>query len=1057
MDDETGSVDDDIDGPERLGSLSEQPLHVELVGDVGANGEGGAVGGQDGLHDRVGCSLVSGVVDDDGIAPAGELARDLSADAARTSGDDGDAIRSGPVVAAGDHGLTLAATAPRRTRARPGQVPGRRLSGRMDRRPTAFHGRTSERHVLDRLLDNVRGGEGAALVIRGEAGVGKTALLRYAARQASGFRVVQVAGVESEMELPYAGLHQLCGPMLGELGALPEPQQHALRVAFGLASGDPPDRFLVALAALSLLAEVAEGRPLLCFVDDAQWLDAASGQVLGFVARRLLAECMAIVFAVRDPSGARELEGLPELALGGLVEEDARALLATVVVGRLDEHVRDRVVAETRGNPLALLELPRGMSAAELSGGFALLEVGNVPAQIEAHYLGRLEGLPAATRRLMLLAAADPVGDATLVWRAAQKLGIEREAVAPAAGEQLLEIGAQVRFRHPLVRSAVYRSSSAADRRAVHEALAAAIDPAIDPDRRAWHRAQATTGPEEEVAAELERSADRAQARGGLAAAAAFLERAANLTVDPSRRVERTLAAAQFNVQTGAFDAALGLLAAAESQELDEFLNARVDLLRGRVASASSAGREASAQLLKAAKRLEPLDTTLARETYLDVWGAALFAGHLAASGGDLVEVSRAARAATRPAHPDAPSDLLLDGLAVLVTEGRAAAAPTLKRAVSAFRGEEVSTEQWLQWGVLVSSAAVSLWDFDSWDAVSTRQLELARGAGALALLSVALNGQGMIATWCGEFATAAALCVEDDAVKEVTGTLIAPYGALLLGAYHGTAEAAALIETTIKDAAARGEGLGIQLAQWTSAVLHNGLGQYANALVTARQASEDTRGLFISTWALPELIEAAVRSESIPLATDAMRRLIETSNPGDADWGVGIEARSRALLTDGKAAEDLYCEAIDRFGRTRVRAELARAHLLYGEWLRRENRRIDARHQLHAAYDMFTEMGADGFGDRARNELLATGEKVRKRRDDIRSELTPQEEHIARLAHDGRTNPEIGAELYISARTVEWHLRKVFTKLGITSRKGLDGALPSRDHQAGRRDRPPG
>jgi DNA-binding CsgD family transcriptional regulator len=894
-------------------------------------------------------------------------------------------------------------------------------------------------------LENVRGGESGALVIRGAPGVGKTALLRYAARQASGFRVAQIAGVESEMELPYAALHLLCAPMLGQLDALPDPQAAALRVAFGLASGDAPDRFLVALATLSLLAQRAEDRPLLCFVDDAQWLDGASGQVLGFVARRLQAESVAIVFAVRELADDRPFAGLPELILAGLAPDDARALLATVVPGRLDERVGDRIVAETRGNPLALLELPRGMSAAELAGGFAMLDSGDLRGHLEDHYSRRLDALPEATRRLMLLAAADPVGDASLVWRAAQLLGIDLEAAAPAARDQLLDIGADVRFRHPLVRSAVYRASAASERRAAHGALAAATDPGTDPDRRAWHRAQATSVPDEQVAAELERSAGRAQARGGLAAAAAFLARAAELTVDPARRADRMLAAAQFHLQAGSFDDALGLLAAAQSAPMDDFGHARVDLLRGLIAAATNLST-APLELLKAAKRLEPLAVELARQTYLDAWGAALFAGRLAGPGGSVVEVSLAARAAARPGSSPGPSDLLLDGLAALVTEGRVAATPMLQPAVRLFRDDEVSAEQWLRWGVLASSAAVTLWDFESWEAVSTRQIEVARAAGALTPLSVALNGQAMIATWRGGLEEAAALSAEDDALKEATGVQISPYGAMLLAAYEGRMpDASVLADVTIKDAIARGEGLGVQLAHWTIAVLQNGLGQYEDALEAAEQAS-DERGLFISTWALAELIEAAVRCGRTERAADALARLTAATSIGDADWARATQARARALLAEGDVADALYREAIERLGRTPLRAELARAHLLYGEWLRRENRRVDGREHLRAAYDIFAAMGAEGFADRARHELLATGEQVRKRRDDTRDDLTPQEEHIARLARDGRTNPEIGAELYISARTVEWHLRKVFTKLGITSRRGLHDALPSRD-----------
>jgi DNA-binding NarL/FixJ family response regulator len=916
------------------------------------------------------------------------------------------------------------------------------------RRPPVLLGRAEERELLDRLLENVRAGQSAVLVVRGEAGVGKTALLHYCARQASGFRVARIAGVESEMELPFAGLHQLCAPMLGRLGALPQPQQVALGVALGLSSGPAPDRFLVALAALSLLAEVAAERPLLCLVDDAQWLDGASGQVLGFVARRLLAESVAIVFAVRDPTGERELSGLPELRLGGLPENDARALLASVIPGRLDERGRDRLIAETRGNPLAILELPRGLAATQLPGAFGLPGAHALSGRIEESFLRRLEALPEETRLLLLVAAAEPVDDPLLVWRAAERLGIGLSGATAEDTEGLLAIGERVAFLHPLVRSAVYRSASVPERRAVHLTLAQVTDAQVDGDRRAWHLAAAAPAPNEEVAFELERSAGRAQARGGLAAAAAFMRRSVALTRDPALRVDRALAAAQASLHAGAFDAALELSATAEAGIPDELQCARVDLLRGQVASAT-AGTEAPAQLLKAARRLEPLDPGLARETYLDAWGAALFAGRLA-SGGDLLDVSRAARAAPRPTYAPHPSDLLLDGLAELVTEGRSAAAPALRRAVSAFRGERISVEKGLQWGVLASSAAVELWDFESWDALITRQMELARDAGALAPLSIALNGEGIVVTWRGDFAAAARVIVEADAVTEATGTRIAPYGGLLLAALQGREdEARALIDATIRDATAGGEGLAVQYAQWTTAVLYNGLGRYENALAPAQQASEATPELFIAVWALPELIEAAIRSGNADLAPAALERLVESADASATDWGLGIAARSRALLSECEAAEDSYAEAIDRLSRTRLRAELARAHLLYGEWLRRQGRRTDARTQLRTAHEMLDTIGMEAFAERARRELRATGEKVRKRTVEARDELTPQEQQIARLARDGLSNPEIAARLFLSPRTVEWHLKKVFTKLAISSRMGLHDALPSADREA--------
>ena len=443
--------------------------------------------------------------------------------------------------------------------------------------------RLPERAALSGLLEAARAGRSGVLVMRGEPGVGKTALLEYAIESAAGLRVARVAGVESEMELAFAALQQLYAPMLDRLEGLPDPQRAALGVAFGLTIGAAPDRFLVGLAALSLLSEVAEQQPLLCVIDDAQWLDRASAQTLAFVARRLLAEPIALVFATREEG--EEFRGLPELLVGGLGAGDARELLGSVLRGPLDERVRDRIVAETRGNPLALLELPRGVPGVP--------GVPGLPGRIEDSFRGRLEVLPAATQRLMLVAAAEPAGDPAVVWRAAERLGIGAEAVAPAADAGLLTIGERVTFRHPLVRSAVYRAASPPDRRAAHQALAGATDPQADPDRRAWHRAQATLGPDEDVAAELERSAGRAQARGGLAAAAAFLERSAALTLDPARRAERALAAAEATYQAGAFEAALGLLATVEAGPPDQLRRARTDLLRGQIAVASSRGSDA--------------------------------------------------------------------------------------------------------------------------------------------------------------------------------------------------------------------------------------------------------------------------------------------------------------------------------------------------------------------------------------------------------------------------------------------------------------------------------
>jgi DNA-binding CsgD family transcriptional regulator len=907
-------------------------------------------------------------------------------------------------------------------------------------------GRLPERAALSQLLDAARAGRSGVLVMRGEPGVGKTALLDWVIGSAAGLRVARVAGVESEMELAFAALQQLCAPMLGKLTGLPDPQRHALGVAFGLNNGEAPDRFLVGLAALSLLSEVAEQQPLLCVIDDAQWLDRASGQVLAFVARRLLAEPVALVFATREPGG--ESRGLPELVVGGLDDGDAQELLSSVVRGPLDERVRDRIVAETRGNPLALLELPQGIRPAELAGGFGLPGVPGMPGlpgRIEDSFRRRLEVLPAATQRLMLVAAAEPAGEPTLVWRAAERLGIGIGAIAPAADAGLLAIGERVTFRHPLVRSAVYRAASPQERRAVHQALAGATDPQADPDRHAWHRAQATPGPDEDVASELERSASRAQARGGLAAAAAFLQRSAALTLDPAGRAERALAAAQAKYQVGAFDATLGLLTTAEAGPPDQFRRARADLLRGQIAFESSRGSDAPPLLLKAARQFEPLDSRLARETYLDALAAAIFAGRLALGSG-MREVAEAARAAPPPPGPVRGPDLLLDGLALLVTDGYPAAVPVLRRAVSAFRGMDVSTEERLRWLWLACHAAGIVWDYEGWDVLSDRQVTLARDAGALIALPIAFNTRAGLHLFAGEFTEAASMVAQAESVVEVTGSSIAPYGALALTVFRGQeARAGQLIQIATDDVGRRGEGLGLSAVQWATAVLCNSLGRYEEALAAAQRASEESSAVRFASWALVELIEAAARSAVPERAAGALQRLSGMARACGTDWALGIEARSRALVSDGAAAENLYRKAIDHLSRARLGMELGRAHLVYGEWLRRQRRRRDARDQLGRAYEIFDSVGAAAFAERARIELRASGGQAHERAVETPDTLTAQEALIARLAGDGASNPEIAAQLFISRATVAYHLRKVFIKLGVSSRSQLAPALPAR------------
>jgi DNA-binding CsgD family transcriptional regulator len=911
-------------------------------------------------------------------------------------------------------------------------------------------GRRSECEALDRALASAKAGSGQALVLRGEAGVGKTALLRYLLEQAEGLAVGRAAGVESEMELPYSGLHQLCAPFLDRLPNLPEPQRIALGTAFGSRIGEAPDRFLVGLAVLSLLADVAEARPLLCVVDDVQWLDAASLQALAFAGRRLAAERIALVFALRSsasiPPGTEVLETLPQLDLHGLGDTDAGALLDAAVPGPLDARVRSRILAETRGNPLALLELPHGLGAVD--PGFARTsgDYDDLAGRIERGFAVRLEQLPPATRMLLLLAAAEPLGDVALMWRGAATLAIGPDAAVPATESGLLDIDATVRFRHPLVRSAVYRAAGEADRRLVHAALAEATSRELDPDRRAWHRAAAASGLDEEVAAELEQSAARARGRGGWAAAAAFLARATELTPDPAIRAQRALAAAHATLQSGATGGAHALLAVAEAGPLSDLDSAEAQLLGAQIEFAATRGREAPAMLLDAAKRLERLDATRARETYLEAFSAALFASRLAASG-SVVDVAKAVRGASwgpgeRPLAK--ACELLLDGLSVLVTEGYAAGAPLVRTALEAFHADDIPDDDALRGLWLASRAARALGDDAGWDDLTLRAVRVARRGGALSALPIALTERFNVELLTGHLPDALAVAAEAQAVIAATGNDRSPHIPFLLAAWRGReAETLAILGERSAEVSARGEGLWFTGTEWTSAVFFNGLGRYDDALAAAERAAGHPHELGLSTWVYPELIEAAVRSERPQRAADAMARLAEIAGASGNDWLLGVAARSRALLSDDDQAEWLYREGVERLAGTRIRVASARAHLLYGEWLRRQGRRVDARTELRSAHELFAEAGMESYAERARRELSATGETVRARTVATVNDLTAQESLIARLAVDGRTNPEIGAQLFLSPRTVEWHLRKVFTKLGVTSRKGLRTALP--------------
>jgi len=896
--------------------------------------------------------------------------------------------------------------------------------------------RQREREALELLLEAARAGRGGVLVLLGDAGVGKTALLDDMAARVGNFRVLRAAGVEIEMELPYSALQQLCGPIIASRDRLPSAQRDALAVALGLSGGPVPSPFLVGLAVLGLMSAVAEERPLLVLVDDAQWLDRESAIACGFLARRMVAEHVALVFALREigPAFAR----LPELHVAPLGYRDAKALLESVLPAALDDDVLDRLVAETHGNPLALVELPRAFTPAQLAGGFGSPTALPVHAQIEASFTRRLGALPGDSRRLLLLAAADATGDPALLWRAASELGVSGSAADAIRSEGLIEVGQRVAFRHPLVRSAVYCAAELSERREAHRALACATDPVADPDRRAWHRAEAASEPDEDVASELERSADRARARGGVAAAAAFLERAATLTIDPQRRAVRALAAATPKYQVGALDEALLLVSSAESGQLDEWHRAEAEVLRARILFAADRGRQAPARLLAAARAFHDIDAGRARELYLDALTAALFVGRLGESP-DALEIATLARSAPQ-VTPSRPLDLLLDGLALLVAGGPAAGTVALRQAVQAFLRPDLRPEDGLRWRWLAGRAAGTIWSYEDWEALTRQQIRVARDLGALAELPFALSSRVSIHLLTGEFREAALLVEEAAALAKATDNRLFPaYAAMPLAAFGGReAELSRLVRVETDGFAARGEGMGITVGHWANAVLKNGAGHYQEAFAHATQATVNPTEVYFWMIAVVELIEAASRSGHAEEAVKAVELLRQSTQASGTPWALGVEARSRALVSGDDVAEALYREAIDRLAPTRLQLDLARARLLYGEWLRRMGRRVDARTELRAAYDLFTSFGAEAFAERGRLELEASGERARKRTIDTIDQLTPQEAQVARLAALGGTNREIAAQLFISPRTVEYHLGKAFMKLEVKSRTQL-------------------
>jgi DNA-binding CsgD family transcriptional regulator len=900
----------------------------------------------------------------------------------------------------------------------------------------ALPGRRAACAALDELLAVARGGRSAILVLRGAAGAGKTALLDRAEARAAGWCVLRAAGVASELELAYSGVHQLCAPLADRLGQLPEPQQDALRVAFGLAGGPPPDPFLVALAVLTLLRDAAADQPVAGLVDDAEALDGPSRQVLAFVARRLHADRVALVLAAGEELDDAQLDALPQLRIGPLDDDEACAVLLAATHGRLDEQVLDRIVAEARGNPQALLELPRNLTPAELAGGFGVAPTTPLPRRVEERFVQRLRRLPAGAQRLVLLAAAEPVGDPTLLWRAAPGLAIEPGAATAAEAEGLVEFGERVRFPRPLARCAIYRAAPLRDRQAAHLALAEAIAPGVDPDRRAWHLAQATVEADEDLARELERLAPRAHRRGGVAATAAFLDRATQLTPDPQRRAARALAAAQAMLEAATPERAGQLLDVAALGPLGEALQARLALVRAQIGFERTRDGDAVRLLADAAGRLAALDPPRAREAYLEAFGAAMFAGRLSSTA--LAEVAEAARQAPAAPQPPRARDLLLDGLVARTIDGYDAAVRPMRQALDAFR-RHPGPDRWLS---LACRVAPDVWDDEAWYELAERSVALARANDTIALLPVAATYLAACLVHAGRFDEAAALIDEADTLARTAGTRPFVYVSIVLAAWRGDAHATArLVDGVVAGAPEHGEGRTIGLGEYASAVLHNGRGEYHDALGAAqRGAAYDD--VVLQGWSLAELVEAAARAERPDLAAEALQRLAARTGPAGTDWARGVEAGARALLAEGAQAEAHHRAAIAHLGRTRVVLALGRAHLRYGEWLRRERRRAEAREHLRRAHEILAGAGAEAFAERAARELRATGENVRRRVSETLDDLTPQEEQIARLARAGDTNAEIAAQLFISPRTVEWHLRQVFLKLGIRSRRDLRSAL---------------
>jgi DNA-binding CsgD family transcriptional regulator len=903
-------------------------------------------------------------------------------------------------------------------------------------------GRSRETAQLNALLQGVRGGLGGAVVLRGEAGIGKTALLNAVIDAAGGLSVVRLEGVESEMQLGYAALHRLVRRYLHRLDHLPEPQRDALQSAFGLTAMAPADRFMVALATLSLLGDVAKDEPLLVIIDDAQWLDHESVASLVFVARRLHADQMALVFAVRDSLDTGTLfQGIPELRISGLDEGAARDLLSASVVDPVSHHVAGRIIAVTRGNPLALQELSGELTPEHLAEHEPLPDPLPIGELIEARFLRQVRLLPDDTQLLLLAAAADPEGDRDTLWRASSVLGVSAVALEPAADSGLVVLHPRIEFRHPLVRSAVYSGATATDRRRVHHALAEVMNAETDPDRKALHMASAALGPDEGLAAALEQSAAQARARGGYVAESSFLARSASLTPDPHRQAGRLLLAAQAAFLAGNVGYSESLLGQARPLLSSTFERAQAQRLDGHLRYPLGQPHLAPSLLLGAAKAFGPAHPVLSHHSLIDAFQACGVSLEFTegTTGSEIGQTALESLALQGGATT--PADVLLKAFALRYCEGYTAAVPAMRDAVRA--QADMSFEEVNRWNYLAAILAIELWDEAENRNTMTRLESAARATGALPALQVALAGLATIDRRAGRFNEARERYAELHDVALAIGEFVDVldlFDAELL-CWQGDEQARAKVAHLMEGGAAFCYATLIYSANLSLSTLELAEGRYEAALAAALKVTRGD-GLGWSSEAIPNVVEAAVRCGDTSSATDALECLIERAAASGTPWSLGLLARCRALVTDGSGAAVLYEEGLSRLGQTSLRTEVARTHLVYGEWLRRQKRRTEARDQLRRAYEMFDTMGARPFAERARVELLATGERARARSVETTHDLTSREMQVARLAAQRATSREIAGQLFISANTVDYHLRKVFQKLGVTSRRDLTGVL---------------